>query len=98
MARIRYKPNRRGMLNILGGEPMRADLHARATNMAVVAQAEYDARPPHQGEVNVIVDSQAGTPAHPRARAAVIAQHPAVLHIERKRRTLGAAMDALGGG
>ncbi len=98
MARIRYKPNRRGMVNILGGEQMRADLHVRAVNMATVAQAEYDARPPHAGEVTVIVDSQVGTADHPRARAAVIAQHPAVLHIERKRRTLGAAMDALGGG
>ncbi len=54
MARIRYKPTRRGMLNILGSEQMRAHLHGRAERMAVVAQAEYDARPPHQGEVNVI--------------------------------------------
>lgn len=97
MARIRYKPNRRGIVNLLGSEEMRAHLHVRAENMAVVAQAEYDARPPHEGEVTVIVDSQKGTTDHPRARAAVIAQHPAVLNIERKRRTLGAAMDALGG-
>lgn len=93
---VRYKANQRGMRAILGGEPMRADMHARATAMAFVAQAQYDAHPPHQGEVTVIVDSQAGTPDHPRARAAVIAQHPAVLHIERKRRVLGSSMDALG--
>lgn len=90
----RYKANRRGMRAILGSEGVRADLVLRAEAVAAVADAGYKANPPHQGEVNVYVDSQAGTRAHPRARAAVIAQHPAVLPIEADRRTLGAAIDA----
>lgn len=93
----RYKPNRKGMRGVLGSEQVRADLHARAEAVAAVAQAEYEAQPPHSGQVNVYVDSQPGTSGHPRARAAVIAQHPAVLAIEADRRTLGSAMDAAGG-
>lgn len=94
MKLTRYRANRRGMRGILGSETVRADLVARAEAVAEVARAEYTAHPPHQGEVNVYVDSQPGTRAHPRARAAVIAQHPAVLPIEADRRTLGSAMDA----
>lgn len=94
MGLIRYKPNRRGMRNLIGSETVRADLHLRAEAVAAVAAAEYKTRPPHQGEVNVYVDSEAGTPEHPRARAAVIAQHPAVIPIEKDRRPLGIAMDA----
>lgn len=94
MRLIRYKANRRGMRRLIGSETVRADLHLRAEAVAAAADAEYHARPPHQGEVNVYVDSQAGTADHPRARAAVIAQHPAVIPIEKHRHTLAAAMDA----
>ena len=90
----RYKPNRRGIRGILGSQTVRADLVRRAEAVAEVARAEYQANPPHTGQVDVIVDSQAGTGGRVRSRAAVIAKHPAVLHIEADRRTLGAAMDA----
>lgn len=89
----KYKPNRRGMKDTLGSEPVRLELVARAEAIAEVARAEYKANPPHTGTVDVTVDSQSGG-RRIRARAAVIAKHPAVLHIEGDRRTLGAAMDA----
>lgn len=92
----RYKANRRGMRDVLGSEGIRVDLVRRAEAVAEVARAAYAARPPHTGTVNVYVDSQAGTAGHPRARAAVIAQHPAALPIEADRRPLGSAMDAAG--
>lgn len=91
---IRYKPNRRGMRDLAGAETVRADLHARAERIAAEARTAYEAKPPHQGEVNVYVDSAAGTAEHPRARAAVIAQHPAVIPIEKHRHPLTTAMDA----
>lgn len=94
MALIRYKPNRRGLRGLLGSEMVRADLELRAQAVAAAADAEYKARPPHQGDVNVYVDSHPGEPDHPRARAAVIAQHPAVIPIEKDRHPLGTAMDA----
>jgi hypothetical protein len=92
----RYKPNRRGIKEILGSEGVRADLTRRAVQVAEVAQAAYDARPPHQGTVEVIVDSQGDAERTVRARAAVIALHPAAQHIEADRRPLGAAIDAAG--
>jgi hypothetical protein len=92
----RYKPNRKGMRGILGSEGVRLDLHRRAEAVAEVARAGYEADPPHSGTVNVYVDSQSGGGRRVRARAAVIAQHPAVLSIEADRRTLGSAMDAAG--
>lgn len=92
----KYKANRRGIRGVLGSEGVRAELVRRAEAVAAVADAGYKANPPHSGVVNVYVDSQPGTASHPRARAAVIAQHPAVLPIEADRRTLGSAMDAAG--
>lgn len=92
----KYKPNRRGIRNLLGSEEVRAELVRRAEAVAEVARAGYEAQPPHTGTVNVYVDSQGGGGRRVRARAAVIAQHPAVLHIEADRRTLGSAMDAAG--
>lgn len=89
----KYKPNRRGMKDTLGSEPVRLELVRRAEAIAEVARGEYEADPPHSGTVDVVVDSQPGG-RRIRARAAVIAKHPAVLHIEADRRTLGAAMDA----
>lgn len=89
----KYKANRRGMRDVLGSEPVRVELVRRAEAIAEVARAEYEANPPHTGSVDVVVDSQAGG-RRIRARAAVIAKHPAVLAIEADRRTLGAAMDA----
>lgn len=92
----KYKPNRRGIRNLLGSEEVRAELVRRAEAVAEVARAGYEAQPPHTGTVKVYVDSQGGGGRRVRARAAVIAQHPAVLHIEADRRTLGSAMDAAG--
>ncbi len=89
----RYKPNRRGMKDALGSEAVRLELVRRAEAIADTARAEYEADPPHSGQVVVEVDSQPGG-RRVRARAAVIAKHPAVIPIEGDRRTLGAAMDA----
>lgn len=90
----KYKPNRKGLKALLGSEGVRVDLHRRAEAVAEVARTDYEVRPPHQGQVEVVVDSQAGTVAHPRARAAVIAKHPGALGIEADRRPLGKALDA----
>jgi len=95
MGLIRYRSNRRGIRALLGAEWVRADLHARAERVADAARKDYEANPPHQGEVDVTVDSAAGeTGARLRSRAAVIAKHPGVLHIEADRRPLGGALDA----
>lgn len=94
MALLRYKANQRGMRRLLGSEGVRGDLVRRAEQVAAVADAAYKAHPPHQGEFSVYVDSQAGTPDHPRARAAVVAQHPAAIPYEKHHHVLAAAMDA----
>lgn len=98
MALDRYRPNRKGIRQMLGAEWARANLHRRADAVAAVAEANYRANPPHSGQVQVIVDSSAGeTGARLRSRAAVIAKHPAALAIEADRRPLGSALDAAGG-
>lgn len=95
MALVRYKPNRRGIRALLGADWVRRDLVARAERIADVARADYRANPPHSGQVEVTVDSEAGeTGGQLRSRAAVIAQHPGVVHIEHDRRPLGSAVDA----
>lgn len=96
MALVRYKPNRRGIRDLLGSTGVALDLLRRAEAVAVAAQAAYDADPPHTGRVEVEVDAHVGKPGRRayRARAAVIAQHPAALHIEDDRRVLGGAVDA----
>lgn len=93
MGLVRYRPNRRGLRDLLGSEGVRADLVRRAGQVAAVAQVQYDALPPHTGDVEVVVDSQGGA-GRERARAAVIARHPAALPIEKQRRILGGAIDA----
>lgn len=95
MGLVRYKPNNRGLRALLGADFVRADLEQRAERVAEAAREAYRADPPHEGQVEVTVDSAAGeTGARLRARAAVIAKHPAVVHIEADRRPLGAAVDA----
>ena len=95
MALVRYKPNRRGLRAMLGADWVRRDLHARGERIAETARESYRADPPHQGEVEVTVDSSAGeTGGQLRARASVVAQHPGVVHIEHDRRPLGSAIDA----
>lgn len=94
MGLIRYRPHRKGIRALLGSDDIRADLHRRAEAVAEAARAAYDAEPPHEGQVDVTVDSSAGAP---RARAAVIARHPGVVHIEADRRPLGGALDAAAG-
>lgn len=98
MALVRYRPNRKGIRALLGSNEVRADLEHRAEDVAAVAQAAYDAQPPHTGKVEVTVESNPGqSSTRPRARAAVVARHPAALHIEADRRVLGSAVDAAAG-
>lgn len=100
MGLVRYRPNRKGIRAMLGADWVRGDLERRAEAVASAARADYEANPPHSGEVTVEVDSAAGeTGARLRARAAVVARHPGVVHIEADRRPLGSALDAarLGG-
>ena len=95
MGMVRYRSNRRGIRDLLGGEWVRADLARRADRVAAAARRSYKAKPPHSGTVEVLVSSSAGeTGARIRSRAAVIAMHPAALHIEADRRVLGRALDA----
>lgn len=96
MGMDRYVPNRRGIKALLGSEGVRLDLVARGERVAEAAQSDYDARPPHQGHVEVTVESEGGKGARVRARAAVVARHPAAQFIERDRRPLGSALDAAG--
>lgn len=95
MGLVRYRPNRKGIRDLLGSDGVRADLHARGERVAGTAEAAYKADPPHSGQVDVVVDSGS---SGVRARVAVIAKHPAALHIEADRRPLGSALDAAGGG
>lgn len=94
MALIRYRPNRRGLKAILGSGGVLADLLVRGEAVAEAARAEYTARPPHQGEVDVEVVAEAGHGSRVRDRVAVIAHHPGAHPIEHNRRPLGAALDA----
>lgn len=95
MALARYRPNRRGIRDLLGATGVQLDLQARAERVAAVARADYAARPPHSGQVEVTVDA-GREPESGRARAAVIANHPGALGIETDRRPLGKALDAAG--
>ncbi len=93
MGLVKYTPNRRGIRNLLGSAEVLADLMRRGERVAAVARADYIADPPHSGQVDVdVVPSRERV----RVRAAVIARHPAALHIEADRRPLGKAMDAAG--
>lgn len=94
MGLVRYRPNRKGIRAMLGAEWVRADLHARAELVAAAAEAAYTVDPPHEGHVEVFVDSQGSSDRRVRARAAVIAKHPAAVPIEADRRPLGSAIDA----
>lgn len=94
---LRYKPNRRGLRDLLGSEGVKADLHTRGEAVAAAAREDYTARPPHQGEVEVVVASEGATAKRVRARTAVIAKHPGALGIEADRRPLGSALDAARG-
>lgn len=96
MALVRYRPNREGIRDLLGSDEVRRDLEARAERVAAAARTAYAVAPPHSGEVEVVVDSQSEPERRFRARAAVIANHPAALHIEADRRPLGGALDAAG--
>lgn len=94
MTLLRYEPNRRGLKAILGSEGVLADLILRGEAVAAAARAEYTARPPHQGHVDVEVVAESGHGTRVRDRVAVIAHHPGALPIEHNRRPLGAALDA----
>lgn len=95
MALVRYRSKRRGVRDLLSLPGVRRDLAVRAGRVAAVARADYTARPPHSGQVEVVVDSGL-EPISRRARAAVIAKHPGALPIEADRRPLGNALDAAG--
>ena len=90
----KYKPNRRGLKDLLGSEGVRAALVVRAHRIAAAAQAAYEADPPHEGHVEVTVESESNNTGDFRSKAIVVAHHPAVIPIEADRRVLGSAMDA----
>lgn len=92
MARVKYRPNRVGMRELANSDGVDEMLERRAEHVRDVAQASYDARPPHDGrvEVEVLQDNSDSD----RARVAVIARHPAALAIEADRRPLGSAVSA----
>lgn len=91
MGLVKYRPNRKGIRALLGSVEVADVLAKRAERVAGVARADYEAQPPHTGqvEVRVVVSHE-----RVRVRAAVIAQHPAALPIEADRRPLGKAIDA----
>lgn len=91
----RYKPNRRGVRDLLKKPEVLGNLIERAGRVAEAARGDYEARSPHSGEVEVVV--AASLTDDGRARAAVIAKHPAAMPIEADRRPLGGAMDAARG-
>lgn len=107
MARFRYEPNRKGIRDMLSSEWVEQELRQVAGQVAAAAWIQYQLRPPHSGEVEVVIDSSRSRGATrveigpggatisnwARARAAVIAKHPAALHIEEDRRPLGRALD-----
>lgn len=90
----RYVPNRRGVKDLLHKPEVFGNIIERARRVAEAARADYEERPPHSGEVEVVV--AASLTDDGRARAAVIAKHPAALPIEADRRPLGGAIDAAG--
>jgi hypothetical protein len=92
----KYKPNRRGIKELLVSAGVQADLTVRAERVAEAAQEAYDDRPPHEGRVEVTVESEGSVHGRVRARAAVVARHPAAQFIERDRRPLGSSLDAAG--
>lgn len=92
MKLLRYEPNRRGVRDLLKKPEVLGNLIERAGRVAEVARADYTERPPHSGEVEVVV--AASLTDDGRARAAVIAKHPGALPIEADRRPLGGALDA----
>ena len=103
MALVRFRPRRKGIKALLSTPEVADELGERAARAAAAALADYTADPPNEGEVEVRVEVQTKGKRKKgrksgnrkvRARAAVIAVHPAVLAIEADRRVLGAALDA----
>jgi hypothetical protein len=103
MPLVRFRPRRKGIKALLSTPEVAAELAERAERAAVAARADYTGDPPNEGEVDVRVEVQTkgkrgkgrkSVNRKVRARAAVVAVHPAVLAIEGDRRVLGAALDA----
>jgi hypothetical protein len=92
---IRYKASRPGMSELANAPFVDDMLFDRASNVADVARAVYEANPPREGEfeVEAIQDDSDSD----RARVAVIARHPAALAYEAHHRVLGSAISAAGG-
>jgi hypothetical protein len=91
MGLVRYRPNRQGIRDLLGSPAVGGMLFEKALKVAAAAEAEYTARPPHSGQVEVVTTL---SKERIRWRAVVIAKHPGALPIEADRRPLGRAMDA----
>lgn len=95
----RYVAKNAGLRDLLQSETTRAMLHAKAEKVAAAARARgqimssprESAGESHPIPLPIEVDSQAGAP---RARAAVIANHPGALAAEKKHRILGNALRA----
>ncbi len=93
MGLVKYTPNRRGIRDLLGDPAVGGMLFQKALKIAAAARSDYEAQPPHSGQVEVVTTLEK---ERIRWRAAVIAKHPAALPIEADRRPLGKALDAAG--
>src|SRR5690606_2444648 len=70
MGLVRYRPNRQGIRDLLGSPAVGGMLFEKALKVAAAAEAEYTARPPHSGQVEVVTTL---SKERIRWRAAVIA-------------------------
>ena len=91
MARTTFILNRLGMRELMRGEPLRAYLKVRADAAASVATGTVP--PIESGHMEMVTLSEIGAD---RARAVVIANHPAADAIEAKYRWLTHAVEAAG--
>lgn len=95
MPLVKYRGKRAGVVAILKSERVHLNLRARAERMAVVAQVYYNVgQYAHSGQVTVRADSEV---RRNRARAVVIAEHPAAIAIEHDHHVLAQALDAAKG-
>jgi hypothetical protein len=97
---VRIELNGPGIREALKSEEVASDIERRANAVAEVARARYDAisvgeREAGQGggEHHIPVTVHMGSGAT-RARARIVADHPAALHVEAKHRVLGHSIDA----
>jgi hypothetical protein len=97
---VRLELNSPGIREMLKSDDVANDIERRAQAVAAAARARYDSisvgeREAGQGggehHIPVSVHMGSGTT---RARARIVADHPAALHVEAKHRVLGHSIDA----